>query len=130
MVNMNSISFGSNKFDKSNIDETSTKPRKHTAAKILTGTVAIAGASVAGLALGYKTGVFSKGSTKLFNKIVSLAAGVEDIANPSSSVKIKVKALKAGYKVLDKMSNAGAYISQYATETLNLAKKFIKKKTS
>jgi len=130
MLNMNSVFFGSRKFNKSNSEEASTNPKTHTAAKILTGTVALAGVSVAGLALGYKTGVFSKGSTKLFDKIVAMASGLEDITKPPKAVKIKANAFKVGFKVFDKMSNAGAYICQFATEKFNLAKKFVKRKIS
>jgi len=128
MLNMNSVSFGSRRFDKLNSDESCSNPRKHTAAKIIFGTATLAGISAAGLVLGHKTGVFSKGSTKLFNKVLSLAAGVADITKPPKAVKMKAKSLYSVCKALDKMNVAGEYINQYANDGFNWAKKVFKKK--
>src|SRR5574344_698998 len=86
--------------------------RKRTATKVIAGTVVTAAVVAGGLALGHKSGAFSKGAGKLIVSMKNMLETAKNAGNVTVFKDLKFKSLAASVKGLVALNGAGKFVAE------------------
>lgn len=107
------------------VDPAVVAQRRRTAAKVVAGTVVTAAVVAGGLALGHKSGAFSKGAGKLLTNMKNMLETARNTGNITVFKELKFKSLAASVKGLVALNGAGKFVADKST----FAAKFVADKS-